>query len=195
MTKHNSEERKRELTSAVFARFFFDSIAPAVRTPAEQFADSCSRPGDDALVFSNLDHRLVVVPMLVDSTDLRSLRHDYATGAQVDLLTIDLRRLHGPIECQLELCASWRVDKAAFCRHMWIGPDGSVAMVPESGRRTSDGEQPSVSWTPQGLVVTQTHLFLDNAERAGGVERAWRALRRAEAVVMLERTVEMGMVL
>ncbi len=192
MTMHVFEERSRELTSAIFARFYIDTIAPAVRTPEDQFADSCMRPGDDALVFSDFHHRLIVVPMLVDSPELRSLRHGYAVGAQLDLLAIDLRRLHGPIECQLQLCANWRVDKAAFCRDLWIGHDGSVAMVPASPSLMSDS---TVLWTPGGLTVAQTHPFMDERDRTGGVERAWRALRRAEAVVALERCVDLGGVL
>jgi hypothetical protein len=192
---YECEERKRELTSAIFARFFIDTIAPAVRTPEDQFADSCMRPGDDALVFSNLKHRLVVVPMLADSPELRTLRHEYAIGAQLDLLAIDLRRLHGPIECQLQLCANRRFETSAFRCDLWIGHDGSVAMVPESPRRMSEGLQPSVLWTPRGLDVAQTHPFITEAEWASGVERAWLALRRAEAIVTLESTVAMGGVL
>lgn len=192
MNKHVNEQRRLESVSETFRRFFADVIAPAVQT-ADECAGGRLHRCDDELAFSNLDHRLVVIPMIVDAPELRVLRHRYATMSALDLLTIDLTRLRGPIQCEMELCAEWRAGMIQICHaQIWLGDDGSVAMVPESPRAVIGNDQPSVLWTPKGLVIAEADPFVDEADRALGVERASSALRRAEAATLLEQSSSRG---
>lgn len=193
MNNYVNEQRHLESVSGTFRRFFADVIAPALQAADDACAGGRLHRCDDELAFSNLAYRLVVIPMIVDAPELRVLRHRYATMSALDLLTIDLTRRGGPIQCEMELCAEWRADKVQICHaQVWLGADGSVALVTESPRYVICNEQPSVLWTPKGLVIAKADPFVDEADRARGVERASIALRRAEASTLLERSAALG---
>lgn len=192
MNNYVHEQRRLESVSGTFRRFFADVIAPAVQADGE-CAGGRMHSSDDELAFSKLEHRLVVIPMIVDAPELRVLRHRYATMSKLDLLTLDLTRLRGPIQCEMELCAEWRAETLQVCHaQVWLGGDGSVALVTESPRCVIGNEQPSVLWTPKGLVIAEVDPFADEADRERGVERASRALRRAEAATLHEQSATRG---
>jgi hypothetical protein len=123
---------------------------------------------------------LAIAGMIVDDVPLHIRRGQLAEMLSIDLLTIDLSRPGGIVDCEVELYASSRAVKHSVPNlAMWLGAAGEVAFVSEISNDGIDFWKPAVLLTARGLVITDTNPFADEADRLPGIRRAIEAANDA----------------
>lgn len=137
---------------------------------------------------------LAIAGMIVDDAPLRVRRGQLAEMLSIDLLTIDLSRPGGIVDCEVELYASRRAVKHSVAHlAMWIGAAGEVAFVSEISNDGIDFWKPAVLLTARGLVITDTNPFADEADRLPGILRAIEAATEARRKAELADARFVGM--
>ena len=139
------------------------ALAPAYR----YFADH------DDLIVSIPDRELAIVAQFTDDPMLGYYRLKLSVMMHIDIVALDFSRPGGAIECDLNLGASWRNKHSYLNRlDLWIGGDGTVALVPNHFAYHSGNSSLSYLLGPPDIGAPRDAPFATAAERTSGIDRA-----------------------
>ena len=200
MQNINAMPRKFGDFGPSLAELFNDVIAPifAVAGPADdRYQDRSmirrlsSRNREVAYSIPSLE--LAITGMIVDDVPLHLRRAQLAEMLSIDLLTIDLSRPGGIVDCEVELYASSRTVKHSVAHlAMWIGAADEVAFVSEISNDGIDFWKPAVLLTARGLIITDTNPFTTEADRLAGILRAIEVANEARRKAAMANTRFVG---
>ncbi len=198
MTILNLMPRVAGSHGAAFAALFDEVIAPVVcpelsgAKPGERrTARRLEHAGEAIFMVPPID--LLVVGAAVGEVEQHLQRYEFASMCQIDLLTMDLTRVGGMIDCEVELCGSDRVVRHSIPHlALWLSASGEVALVSEAYEGVIDYWKPSILVTGNGLIISEINPYPDEAGRERGIIRAIEASHYARSKVELAKGPGVG---